>query len=44
MLRVLNPEQAEVAICRAYELDEHRGLSSVFDEMWSFVTRKSNPR
>ena len=44
MLRVLNPEQVEVAICRADDLDEHRGLSSELDEMWSFVTRKSNPR
>ena len=44
MSRVLNPEQVEVAICWADELDEHRGLSSELDEMWSFVTRKSNPR
>ncbi len=41
VLRLLNPEQVEVAICRA---DERRGLSSELDEMWSFVARKSNPR
>lgn len=40
----LNPEQVEVEICRADELDERRGLSSELDEMWSFVARKSNPR
>src|SRR5688572_524375 len=44
MLCVLNPEQVEVEICRADALDERRGLSSELDEMWSFVTRKSNPR
>jgi insertion element IS1 protein InsB len=41
---VLNPEQVEVEILRADELDERRGLSSELDEMWSFVARKSNPR
>jgi insertion element IS1 protein InsB len=44
MLCVLNPEQVEVEILRADELDERRGLSSELDEMWSFVARKSNPR
>ena len=44
MLRVLNPEQVEVEILRADELDERRGLSSELDEMWSFVAHKSNPR
>ena len=44
VLRVLNPEQVEVEICRADELDERLGLSSELDEMWSFVARQSNPR
>ena len=44
VLRLLNPEQVEVEICRADELDQRRGLSSELDEMWSFVARKSNPR
>jgi insertion element IS1 protein InsB len=44
LLAVLNPEQVEVEIWRAEELDQRRGLSSELDEMWSFVARKSNPR
>ena len=44
VLAILNPQQVEVEICRADELDERRGLSSELDEMWSFVARKSNPR
>jgi insertion element IS1 protein InsB len=44
LLAIDNPEQVEVEICRADELDERRGLSSELDEMWSFVARKSNPR
>jgi insertion element IS1 protein InsB len=44
LLAIVNPEQVEVEICRADELDERRGLSSELDEMWSFVARKSNPR
>jgi insertion element IS1 protein InsB len=44
LLAVLNPDQVEVEILRAEELDERRGLSSELDEMWSFVARKSNPR
>jgi insertion element IS1 protein InsB len=44
VLRLLHPEQVEVEICRADELDQRRGLSSELDEMWSFVARKSNPR
>ena len=44
VLRLWNPEQVEVKICRADELDQRRGLSSELDEMWSFVARKSNPR
>ncbi len=44
LLAIVNPDQVEVAICRADELDQRRGLSSELDEMWSFVVRKSNPR
>ena len=44
LLAVLNPEQVEVEILRAEELNQRRGLSSELDEMWSFVKRKSNPR
>jgi hypothetical protein len=44
VLRLLNPEQVEVEICRADELDQRRGLNSDLDEMQSFVRAKSNPR
>jgi insertion element IS1 protein InsB len=44
LLSILNPEQVEVEILSAEELDQRRGLSSELDEMWSFVKRKSNPR
>ena len=44
LLAVLNPEQVEVEILRAEELNQRRGLSSELDKMWSFVKRKSNPR
>jgi insertion element IS1 protein InsB len=44
LLAILNPEQIEVEIWRADELEVHRGLSSELDEMWSFVARKTNPR
>ena len=44
VLAVLNAEQVEVEIWRADELEVHRGLSSEFDEMWSDVARKANPR
>jgi insertion element IS1 protein InsB len=44
VLRLLNPEQVAVEICRADELDQRRGLTSELDEMWSFVARKANPR
>jgi hypothetical protein len=40
VLRLLNPEQVEVEICRSEELDQRRGLTSELDEMWSFVRRK----
>ena len=44
VLRLLDPEQVQVEICRADELDQRRGLSSELDEMWAYVTRKWNPR
>ena len=44
LLASLNPEQIEVEIWRADELEVHRGLSSELDERWSFVARKTNPR
>ena len=44
VLAVVNPEQVEVELWRADELEVRRGLSSELDEMWSYVARKSNPR
>lgn len=44
LLAILNPEQIEVEIWRADELEVRCGLSSELDEMWSFVARKTNPR
>ena len=38
------PEQIAVEICRADELEAHRGLSSARDDMWSDVGKKANPR
>jgi len=35
VLQSLHPEQVEVEICRAEELDRRRGLTSELDEMWS---------
>jgi insertion element IS1 protein InsB len=40
----LNPEQVEVEICRAEELEQRRGLSSELDEMWAYVAKKAHPR
>ena len=40
----LRPEQVEVEIRRADELEVRRGLSSELDEMWSFVRSKAHPR
>jgi insertion element IS1 protein InsB len=44
VLAALSPEQVEVELGRADELEVRRGLSSELDEMWSYVARKSNPR
>jgi insertion element IS1 protein InsB len=40
----IRPEQVEVEICRAEELDRRRGLASELDEMWSYVGKKAEPR
>jgi hypothetical protein len=44
VLASLHPEQVEVEIWRADELEVRRGLSSELDEMWSYVFKKANPR
>jgi len=44
VLQHLHPEQVEVEIWRADELEVQRGLSSELDEMWSYVYSKANPR
>ena len=44
VLKHLPPEQVEVEIWRADELEVCRGLSSELDEMWSFVQAKAHPR
>ena len=41
VLASLNPEQVEVEIWRADELEVRRGLSSELDEMWSYVCKKT---
>ena len=44
MLPHLRPEQVEVEIWRADELEVRRGLSSELDERWSYVRSKAHPR
>ena len=44
VLQYLHPEQVEVEIRRADELAQRRGLTSEFDEMWSYVGKKAEPR
>ena len=44
VLASLHLAQVEVEIWRADELEVRRGLSSAFDEMWSFVQAKAHPR
>jgi hypothetical protein len=34
-LQVLRPEQVEVEVCRAEELDGRRGLTAELDERWA---------
>jgi hypothetical protein len=40
----LHPEQVEVDMCRAEELEQRRGLSSELDDMWAYEAKKANPR
>jgi len=44
VLKHLPPEDVEVAICRADELERRRGVSSELDEMWSSVGKKTQQR
>ena len=44
VLQHLQPDEVEVEICRADELEVRRGLRSELGEMWSFVQAKANPR
>jgi len=44
VLAFLHPEQVEVEIWRADELEVCRGLRSELDEMGSFVQAKAHPR
>ena len=44
VLAFVHPEQVEVEIWRADELEVCRGLSSELDEMWSLVQTKAHPR
>jgi hypothetical protein len=44
VLVYLKPEQVEVDICRAEELEQCRGLSLELDEMWAYVAKKANPQ
>ena len=40
----LPPEQVEVELCRADELEVRRGRASELDEMWAYVAKKAHPR
>ena len=44
VLQHLPPEHVQVEICRADELAQRRGLTSELDEMWSYVSKKAEPR
>jgi insertion element IS1 protein InsB len=44
LLASVPPEQVEVEICRAEELEVCRGLDSELDEMWAYVAKKAHPR
>jgi insertion element IS1 protein InsB len=44
VLQHLHPAQVEVAIYRADELTQRRGLTSELDERWSYVGKKAEPR
>ena len=44
VLQHLHPEQVAVAMYRADELTQRRGLTSVLHQMWSYVGKKAEPR
>jgi len=44
VLQSVHPEQVEVEIGRAEELEQRRGLTTELDEMWSYVGKKANQR
>ena len=44
LLAILNPEQIEVELWCADELEVRRGLRSELDAMWSVVKAKAHPR
>ena len=44
LLQVLHPEQVEVEVCRAEELDRRRGRTAELDDMGSYVQSKAHPR
>jgi insertion element IS1 protein InsB len=44
VLQHLHPAHIEVAVCRADELAQRRGLTSELDEMWSYVGKQAEPR
>jgi insertion element IS1 protein InsB len=44
LLAALPPDQVEVELCRADELEVRRGLASELDDMWFYVAKKANPR
>ena len=44
VLQHLPPEHVQVEICRADELAQRRGLTAELDEMWSYVSKKAEPR
>lgn len=44
VLKQLNPAKVEVGICLVKLPEEPRALESELDEMWSYVSKKDNPR
>jgi len=43
-IKTTESEQAEVEICLAVPTEAFDGLESELDEMWSYVSKKSNHR
>src|SRR5262249_5157068 len=44
VLAHVSSAHVEIEICRADELERHRGLHAELDEMWSYVGKKANQR